>query len=105
MELADSKPDRPFKNKRPFVSLTPLKNILAEILGVGFQSKKVSFLYESLISKFGPEFTILMDIPVKDLCGENELLSEGIRRLREGEVFLEGGYDGVFGSVKVLKTN
>src|SRR5690554_3855312 len=32
MELADSKPDRPFKNKRPFVSLTPLKNILAEIL-------------------------------------------------------------------------
>ncbi|NLW31303.1 MAG: DNA helicase UvrD [Fibrobacter sp.] len=105
MELADSAPDRPFKNKRPFISLTPLKNILAEILGTGPQSKKVSVFYESLISKFGPEFTILMDIPVKDLCRENELLSEGIRRLRGGEVFLEGGYDGAFGSVKVLKTN
>ncbi|MDO5575761.1 MAG: endonuclease Q family protein [Fibrobacter sp.] len=104
MELADSKPERKFRNKRPFVSLTPLKNVLAEVVGTSAQSKKVTALYETLICKFGPEFTILMDTPIEELRCENELLSEGIRKLRGGEVFLEGGYDGVFGNVKVLKS-
>jgi DNA helicase II / ATP-dependent DNA helicase PcrA len=101
-ELADRK-ERSKKNCTvPFLSLTGLKSIIAEWLNVREQSKKVSRQYDELLLKFGSEFTILIDVPVEDLVKYDPVLAEGIDNLRKGMVRLEGGYDGVFGSVNVF---
>jgi len=103
-ELADSDPIKSKgKNRRKFVSLTPLKNLLSEIHKAGPQSKKIQAVYESLLQKVGPEFTILIDAPGGELKKEDPRLAEGISRLREGKVVLDSGYDGVFGSVRVFE--
>ena len=89
-ELADSDPVKSKgKNRRKFVSLTPLKNLLSEIYKAGPQSKKIQAVYESLLQKIGSEFTILIDTPVGELKKEDPRLAEGISRLREGKVVLD----------------
>ncbi len=106
LNRVDELADRAFPPKTPaqvpFTSLTGLKSVIAGRLGVREQSKKVALQYETLLKKFGAEFTILMDTPLEELRRFDELLSEGIGRLRRGTVKLEGGYDGVFGKVKVF---
>jgi len=103
MQLADRVDPELRDDKKPFYSLTPLKNLIAEIKGVGAQSKAVNEPYEELLRKGGSEFSILLDLPfeqIKDIGGE--VLGEGIRRLRDREVFIEEGYDGKFGRIKVF---
>ena len=102
-ELADSDSARAFKSKRPFVSLTPLKNVLAEKLKVNCTSKKVSAAYDLLICKIGPEFSILMDLPLEEIRKVDSLLADGIEKLRLGDVSVMAGYDGVFGDIKVFQ--
>ena len=103
MQLADRVKSALKNDKKPFYSLTPLKNIIAEIKGVGAQSKAVNIQYEDLLHNGGSEFSILLDLPleqIKDIG--DEMLAEGIRRLRDREVFIEEGYDGKFGRITVF---
>lgn len=62
-ELADRpegvKPER----WHPYVSLIPLPEVLAEVLGVGPASKGVRRLHANLLAKLGPELTLLQDAP------------------------------------------
>ena len=103
MQLADRVDPALRDDKKPFYSLTPLKNLIAEIKGVGANSKTVNKEYEELLRKGGAEFSILLDLPFEQIkeIGD-EVLAEGIRRLRNGEVFIEEGYDGKFGRIKVF---
>ncbi len=105
MQLADRVEQELRHQRRPFYSLTPLKNLLAEIKGVGASSKEVNEYYEYLLKKGGTEFSVLLDLSneqIKEIGGE--ILVEGIRRLRNREVFIEEGYDGKFGQIKVFRT-
>ncbi len=102
-ELAD-KPEgfRP-EGAIPFKSLVPLEEIIAESLGCNTGTKRVEAEYKNLIEKFGQEFKILLDISKTDL--ESATLSEiaeGIMRVREGKVYVEPGFDGVFGKVRIF---
>ena len=103
MQLADRVDPELRDDKKPFYSLTPLKNLIAEIKGVGAQSKAVNIQYEELLRKGGSEFSILLNLPFEQIqeIGD-EVLAEGIRRLRDREVFIEEGYDGKFGRIKVF---
>jgi len=103
MQLADRVDPELRDDKKPFYSLTPLKNLIAEIKGVGPQSKAVNIQYEELLRKGGSEFSILLNLPFEQIqeIGD-EVLAEGIRRLRDREVFIEEGYDGKFGRIKVF---
>jgi uncharacterized protein (TIGR00375 family) len=105
MQLADRVEPELRHQRRPFYSLTPLKNLLAEIKGVGASSKEVNEHYEYLLKKGGTEFSVLLALSneqIKETGGE--ILGEGIRRLRNREVFIEEGYDGKFGQIKVFRT-
>ncbi len=105
MQLSDRVNPALRDEKKPFYSLTPLKNLIAEIKGVGANSKAVNEHYEELLGKGGAEFSILLDLSFEQIkeIGD-EVLVEGIRRLRDREVFIEEGYDGKFGRIKVFSS-
>jgi uncharacterized protein (TIGR00375 family) len=87
-----------------FYSITPLPELLAEILGCkGTSSKKVEQAYFELIRQFGAEFDILLfsDIQKYQIQG-HEFLAEGLQRLRAKKVFIEEGYDGEYGKIRVF---
>jgi uncharacterized protein (TIGR00375 family) len=104
-ELADRPEGYRPKNAVPFLSLVPLDEIIAEALWVvGTQTKGVLKWYNNLIEGFGSEFNILLEAPLKEV-GSASLpeISEGLRRVREGELYIEPGYDGEYGKVRIFK--
>jgi uncharacterized protein (TIGR00375 family) len=100
MQLADRKENGGARNK--FHSMTPLRNVLSEMLGVKPGSKKVTEQYEKLLKALGPELEILIEVPLEEISTVDTLLSEGIGNLRSGKVQLGGGYDGEYGCVRVF---
>ncbi|MCG8472989.1 MAG: UvrD-helicase domain-containing protein [Desulfobacterales bacterium] len=91
------------KSHPGFQSLIPLEEILSEIYSVGPKSKRVQGQLSQLISKLGPELSILKDLSKEELSASGiPLLTEAICRVREGRVVLKGGFDGEYGTVKVF---
>lgn len=103
VQLSDRENIGESKNKMPFYSLIPLKEIIAEITGVGVNSKKVNKTYYQVLEKYGSEFDVLLNIPL-DILKEPPLplLDEAIRRMREKEVIIKEGFDGEYGVIKVF---
>ncbi len=88
---------------RVYSSVIPLEEILAEVLGVGKQSKKVITAYHEVINQLGPELSVLMDVPLKAIEKlDVGRLAEAIGRMREGQVSVTSGYDGEYGLIKCL---
>jgi len=107
LNRVESLADRPegFKpeNAIPFKSLVPLGEIIAEAEGVLSGAKQVEQEYNSLIEKLGTEFKILLDVSQKELeAATLPEIAEGIMRVREGKVYIEPGFDGVFGKVRIF---
>ena len=87
----------------PYKSLVPLKEIIAEAIGVGPQTKGVEGHYQKLIQQFSNEFNILLDVPLEELDKFTlPKIAEGIKRVRDGKLMIEPGYDGEFGKVKIF---
>lgn len=102
-ELADRPVGFKPENAVPFKSLVPLREIISESLSLGSEAKEVEREYDNLIEKFGEEFKILLESSRGDLeSATSPEISEGIIRAREGEVYIEPGYDGVYGKVKIF---
>jgi DNA helicase-2/ATP-dependent DNA helicase PcrA len=102
MELADRKHPVFPEGSPGFFSLVPLAEVLGEIAGVGPASKQVLQRYGQLIGHFGSEFDILLHAAVEEIAEESPLLAEAIKRIRDGRVIRQGGYDGVFGVIRVF---
>lgn len=103
-ELADRQTGIRPKGAPNFLSVIPLKEIIAEILGQGKQSKGVNDIYQQLIEKGGNEFNILLNLSVEELKNIAEpKLAEAILKMRCGEVFKEPGYDGVYGRINIFE--
>jgi DNA helicase-2/ATP-dependent DNA helicase PcrA len=85
-------------------NLVQLPQIVSEILGPGPRSKKVTAEVGRLVAALGPELAILREVPAEDIarCG-GTLLGEAIARLRRGEVLTDAGYDGEYGTVRLLR--
>lgn len=100
-ELADREPGFVPPRSIPFKNLIPLEEIIADTLQVGTQSKKVVATYEGMVAK-QPEFEILLDLSKQEIekLGNKEI-GDAVIRVREGNVNIEGGYDGVFGKVHI----
>lgn len=102
LELADRREPPRIAEEPGFTSLTPLPELLGELLGTGAQSRKVAEQYARLVETFGPELDILRRVPEDALRRRWEGLGEGIARMRRGQVILQGGYDGEYGTVRVF---
>ncbi len=102
-ELADLARGTQPQGSAAFKSLLTLPEILAETKGVGVQTKWVQTQYRRLLEQHGPEFSILMDLPIEEVeTRGNTVLAEGLRRMREGRVHIRAGYDGEFGSITLF---
>ena len=89
------------KTRQPFVSMVPLLEILLEINNSS--PTKAQNEYESLIN-WATEFEILLKKPYLEIEKQGgEKLMIAIKTIRERKVFVDPGYDGVFGKVKIFK--
>lgn len=102
-ELADRRSDDPFVNSDKFYSITLLQEVISEIQKQSSSSRGVQQSYFNLIKSIGPEFYLLLNANLEEISESGgELLAEAIKRLRNGNVILEDGYDGDFGRVRVF---
>src|SRR5271157_3465485 len=102
-QLADRPEGEKGKRWRPYHSMIPLAEIIGDCLGVGPASQKVERLFWKLVGSAGSEFSILLDAPL-DIIEKagGSLLSEGIRRVRSGEISVKAGYDGEYGIIQIF---
>jgi len=63
-------------------------------------SQKVWSIYNSLIARFGNEYNVLIDASFEQLCEvAPPKVAEAIVRVRDGQVKVVPGYDGVYGQI------
>lgn len=88
------------KKHRPFVSIVPLLEVLNEIYN---SPKKTENEYLRLTKELGSEFEILLKKPYEEIekVGGKKL-KQAIEIIRERKVYVDPGYDGVFGKVKIF---
>jgi DNA helicase II / ATP-dependent DNA helicase PcrA len=105
MDLAEVSRPEGFSppNRAGFRSLVPLDETAAEVLAVGAQSRRVVELCERILRALGPELYVLKDAPLEDIESAGGFpIREAIRRIRCGDMAMEAGFDGEFGSVRVF---
>jgi uncharacterized protein (TIGR00375 family) len=84
-------------------NLTPLPEMLSEILQTGVAAQGVSRAYDRVTAALGPELTILKDTPIEDVTRADPLLGEAVTRLRKGAVIRDAGYDGEYGTIRLFE--
>ena len=100
--------DRPYgsvpEQARPYERLIPLPEVIAACSGLASAaSVKVKKAYEDLLQQLGPELPILRSLPPEEIAAiAGNCVAEGVRRLREGQVKWQPGYDGVYGRCTIL---
>ena len=90
----------------PFRTLIALQQIIAEALHCGPSTKRAQDAYFKLVSEFGNELAVLTETTrseIDRLSGER--VAEGVIRARAGDISIEPGYDGLYGTVKVFSDN
>ncbi len=84
--------------------LVQLPQVVGELLGVGSKSKSVEVEVGRLVDRFGPELSLLRDVPLDEMAAVGPPgIDEALRRLRSGQVVLAGGYDGEYGVVRLFE--
>ncbi|OGK62997.1 hypothetical protein A2334_01575 [Candidatus Roizmanbacteria bacterium RIFOXYB2_FULL_38_10] len=90
------------KRRKPFVSIIPLLEIMAELEGgAGVKAERA---YHRALGELGTEFDILLKIPfeaIEKFGGKR--LRQAIEIIRSRKAHVDPGYDGVFGTVKIFK--
>lgn len=107
MHRVDVLADRPEgarpENVIPFTRLVPLEEIIAEALGMNTGTQAVEREYQQLVYKCGTEFDTLLSVSEEALRkATSARIAEGILRVRQGNVAVEPGYDGEFGTVQIF---
>lgn len=98
-ELADREEAEP---QREFKHLIPLTELIADIEGVGRNSKIVEKRYRQLINSFGNELDLLEGNYDQKLSYFPEIY-QAILAMRRGEVEVKEGFDGQYGIIKILR--
>ena len=90
----------------PYVRLVPLEELLSAALGVGRRTKTVAKVYGTLCMEFGNELEVLLRAGEDDLRNvAGEMVAAAILSARRGEVTVDPGFDGQYGSIDVNPQN
>ena len=102
-ELADRSSDIIVPAAQSFESLIPLPEVIAASTASSVASKRTQATYFSMLQALGPELSILRQLPIEAIeAAAGHAIGEGIRRLRNGNVLLLGGYDGEYGVISLF---
>lgn len=102
-QLADRPEGYLRENRSHFESLVPLPEVIGSALGNSSASGKVQKEYMNMLRKLGSEFGILRELPLEDIRRvSGVLISEGIGKLRKGEVQRIPGFDGEYGEIRLF---
>ncbi len=104
-ELADRPDGYVPKNAIGYRHLLPLSEIIAIVTGdINPGSTKVWDKYNALVGKFGSEYSVMLDVSEDQLlAAAGPEISSAILRVRNDDVFVEPGYDGVYGKLDFSK--
>lgn len=102
--------DRPRGYRPPeaidFMYVIPLQELLALSMNIDYtsetllQSKKIWTEYSRLVNRFGSEYKLLLETPIKEIAeASNENLAALVNDMRGGELEIVPGYDGVYGKI------
>jgi len=84
--------------------IIPLQKIIAQSLGVQVASVKVQKMYNKLLADVGNEFYILLDAELAEVARSSTAeIAQSINSVRERQVILKPGYDGVYGTITFKK--
>ena len=94
-ELSDRSPaPRP-----PYLHLIPLGEIVQRVLGTSSpHTAKCRRLYGELITAFGTEIAVLVDVPVGEIREVHAAVADAVDALRSGRLVLHPGGGGRYGS-------
>lgn len=102
-QLADRKPGYMPENAIGYKHLLPLSEIIGLVIGVeNPASVKVWDVYHALVKRFGSEYSVMLDAPSSELltvAGPD--LARAILKVRNDEIRVEPGYDGVYGKIRL----
>jgi len=107
MHRVETLADRPEgfvpENAIPCKHLIPLMEIIAEALGQGVDTKGVENEYLRLVSTYRSELRLLLDLPLEELEKSTPpKILEGIKRVREENLSITPGHDGVYGKIQIF---
>jgi DNA helicase-2/ATP-dependent DNA helicase PcrA len=105
-ELASHPENYKPKKHKSVEYIIPLAELIAQLRGTkNSASKAVMQEYEKAYTLLGNEFDILRTISIKKIRHAGfETLATAIDRMRKGNIFVQPGYDGVYGTIKVFAT-
>ncbi len=102
-ELADRPEGEKSLRWRPYDNLVPLPEIIAEAKDTTAASKAVHGLFMQTLAKCGNEIFVLKEAPLERIQAvAGNLVAEGIRRTRAGQLKIAAGYDGEYGQIHLF---
>lgn len=91
-----------FPNRAGYKMLVPLNQIIAESFNVAKTSQKVEAEYKKLVSALSGEIKVLTKADLSEISKvSGSKIAEGIDKVRNGDLVIDPGYDGVYGVVKI----
>lgn len=102
MELADRTEAPELPNEPGFACVTPLAMIVAELLGSAPQSQKTRRICQAAITALGPELNTLCASSTHNIAEWWEPLGEAIKRMRQGKINIQAGFDGQYGLISLF---
>ena len=100
-ELADRPVDYKREDAPGFMRLLPLSEIIAAVLGTNSPAiQAVWKVYNSLVEKFGNEYSVLMDASLDEMMQVVDApFAQAVVKVRDGSAKVTPGYDGVYGQL------
>lgn len=91
-----------FPHRPGFRMLIQLEEIIAECYEQNVKSQKVQQKYEQMVTTLDSELKILTKTPIDMIAmAAGKRIAEGIKRVREGKVKIEPGFDNTYGKISI----